>query len=195
MTIVDLACGFAESHKSSRIPESVGVDFNFEYGIPNTDNPIIGDVTQIPIRDHVASYVQANAILEHLLKPQLCMIEMRRIMKPNAPGSILIPTDAYNVPQVLKRFIKEFPFSFLWTVKKCVQFHTIWKLPGMAHISQVNIEDVEKWFKVDRRKIKRRRRVHKWFVHIAPFTLLVWWGFVRRLTVDEAEELVIPISR
>ena len=193
--IVDLACGFAESHTSSKILGSVGIDFNFIHGIPNTDMPVIGDVTNIPLRDHVASYVQANAILEHLPKPQLCMIEMRRIMKSDATGSILIPTDAYTVPQVLKRFIKEFPFSFLWTLKKVVQFRTIWKLPGMAHISQVNIKDVEKWFKVDRSKIERRRRVHKWFVHVAPFTPLVWWGWVRRLTVDEGEELIIPVRR
>jgi len=119
---------------------------------------------------------------------------MKRVMASGANGSILLPVDAYNIKQILKRFLKEFPFSCPWVLSKMVRTLTLWKIPGMTHVSQINISDVEKWFTVDHKRITYNRRLHKWFVHYGPMVLLIKFGLLKtRLTVPEYSEMVIPI--
>ena len=62
-------------------------------------------------------------------------------------------------------------------------------------ITQVDVEDVERWFKVDRSRLKYNRRLHKWFVHMTPMVVFIKLGLLKtRLTVDEYAEVVIPIE-
>lgn len=193
MTVLDLGCGFDEGVGHASVHEAVGIDINFHMGKATVANPIIGDVNHIPLKGDCVDYTHAHAILEHLPRPGLCLNEMKRTMRPGARGSILLPVDAYNIRQILGRFIKEFPFSLGWVLQKMVRTLTVWKIPGLTHVSQVDIEDVEKWFKVDLDRVRYNRRLHKWFVHMAPFTLFCRLGWVRRLEVEEYAEVIIPI--
>ena len=194
MVTLDLGCGFVEGLQAS-IQDAVGIDLNFQSGKVMVDHPITGDVNYVPLRRTCVDFVHAHAILEHLPMPQLCLNEMKRVMRAGAQGSILLPVDSYSIRQVLGRFIKEFPFSLPWVMDKLIRSVTLWKIPGLLHVSQIEIEDIEKWFKVDHDKIQVNRRLHKWFVHLAPFTPFCRLGWVRRLEVDEYAEVVIPICR
>lgn len=195
MTKLDLGCGFDESVGHSSLKDAIGIDLNFMRGQAAVDYPIIGDVNYIPIRCRCVDFIHAHSILEHLPRPHLCLNEMARTMKVGATGSILLPLNANMPIQILRRFIKEFPFSLGWVLEKLVRTITIWRLPGMLHITQISVEDIEKWFKVDHDKIEYRRRLHKWFVHIAPFSIFCRLGWIRRLEVDEYAEVVIPINQ
>lgn len=193
MIKLDLGCGFDESVGQVSLKDAIGIDLNFMYGKSTVAHPIMGDVNLIPIRSSSICFIHAHAILEHLPRPQLCLNEMKRVMKSGATGSILLPTNSYTIFMILMRFIKEFPFTIIWTIKKLMRTMTLWKIPGLVHVSQIDIEDIEKWFKVDHDKIRYIRRINKWFIHIAPFTYLSKIGLIRRLEVDEYEEVVIPI--
>jgi ubiquinone/menaquinone biosynthesis C-methylase UbiE len=156
----------------------------------------MADVNHLPIRSKLVKYVQCHALLEHLPNPEKCLNEMRRVLVLGGNGSILLPVDSYNVPQILKRLIKEFPFSLGWVLQKLWRTQTIWKIQGMTHVSQINIKDLEKWFTIDHKRIKYKRRLHKWFVHFAPMVPLIKMGLIkRRLTVEEYAEMVIPICQ
>jgi SAM-dependent methyltransferase len=194
MVKVDLGCGFHESHSASKLDDSVGVDINFQSGTPNTDIPIMADVKHLPLRTKTVKFVKCDALLEHLEDPVSCLNEMVRVMVPGANGSILLPVDAYNVPQILKRFIKEFPFSIPWVLQKLWRTLTLWKIPGMRHVSQINARDLERWFNVDHERIQYKLRLHKWFVHYGAMVPLIKLGLLkRRLTVPEYAEMVIPL--
>ena len=195
MTVIDIGCGFDEARGQASIPEAVGIDLNFESGTPMVAHPIIGDVTRIPLRDESGDFIHAHAILEHLPRADLCLDEMKRIMKSDGHGSILVPVDADSIRQVWRRFYKEFPFSLGWVLDKLYRSVTLWRIPGLLHVTQVNTQDVEKWFKVDKAQTKYNRRLHKWFVHRAPMVVLIKLGLLKtRLTVDEYAEVVIPIE-
>lgn len=194
MNVLDLGCGFDEAMGQASVKDAVGIDLNFHRGEAMVKHPIMGDVCHVSIRDDCIDYIHAHAILEHLFRPGLCLDEMKRTMKAGAKGSILLPVDSHNVPQILRRFIKEFPFSLGWVLDKLFRSVTLWRAPGMLHISQVNIEDVERWFNVDRERVQYNRRLHKWFVHMAPFTILCRLGWIRRLEVEEYADVVIPIT-
>ena len=193
---LDLGCGFHETHSESKLKDSVGIDINFQHGTPNTDTPIMADVNHLPLRSELVKFVQCHSLLEHLPNPARCLDEMRRVMVQGANGSILLPVDAYNVPQILRRYIKEFPFSLGWVLQKLWITHTIWKIPGMTHISQINLEDIENWFTVNHKGIRYKRRLHKWFVHFALMVPLIKLRIIKtRLTVNEYAEVVIPICK
>ena len=194
MIIIDIGCGFREGMGQASISEAVGLDLNFESGASMVAHPIISDVTRIPLKDESGDYLHAHAILEHLPRADLCLDEMKRIMKSDGRGSILIPVDAHSMRQVFGRFIKEFPFSIPWVLDKLIRSVTLWRIPGLLHVTQVNIQDVEKWFTVDKTQIKHNRRLHKWFVHMAPMVVLIKLGLLKtRLKVNEYAEVVIPI--
>ena len=196
MVVIDIGCGFRESMGQASVPEAVGLDLNFESGASMVAHPIISDVTRIPLKDECGQFLHAHAILEHLPRADSCLAEMKRIMRPDGQGSILVPVDAYSIRQVLGRFIKEFPFSLGWVLDKLYRSVTLWRIPGLLHVTQIEVKDVEKWFKVDKAKIKYNRRLHKWFVHRAPMVVLIKLGLLKtRLTVDEYAEVVIPICR
>ena len=196
MTVIDIGCGFDEAKGQASIPEAVGIDLNFESGESMVAHPVIGDVTSIPLRDKSGDFIHAHAILEHLSRADLCLDEMKRIMKPDGQGSILVPVDANSIRQVWRRFYKEWPFSLGWVLDKLIRSVTLWRIPGLLHVTQVDIKDVEKWFTVDKTKIKYNRRIHKWFVHMAPMVVLIKLDLLKtRLTVDEYAEVVIPISQ
>lgn len=193
MIKLDLGCGFDESVGQSSLKDAIGIDLNFMSGQATVAHPIIGDVNHVPIRCTCVDFIHAHAILEHLPRPHLCLNEMVRTMRQGATGSILLPVNANMPIQILRRFIKEFPFSMGWVLEKLVRSITIWRLPGMLHVTQINLEDIEKWFKVDHDKIEYRRRLHKWFVHRAPFTIFCRLGWLRRLEIKEQADVVIPI--
>lgn len=189
---LDLGCGFNENIGHESLREAIGIDLNFHRGQVSVNYPIISDVCNLPVRSHCIQFIHAHAILEHLARPQDCLKEMKRTMARDGHGSVLIPVDSYNIRQILNRFVKEFPFSLGWVFQKLVRSVTLWKIPGMLHISQVNIEDVEKWFKIE--GVSYRKRLHKWFVHATPLVILIKLGLLKtRLTVEEYAEVVIKI--
>lgn len=195
MTVIDLGCGFSEAMGQASIKNAVGVDLNFQSGRAMVEYPIIGDVTLAPLKDESGDFIHAHAILEHLSRADLCLYEMKRILKPDGQGSILIPVDANSIRQVWRRFYKEWPFSLGWVLDKMIRSVTLWRIPGLLHVTQVDLEDVERWFKVDRARVRYNRRLHKWFVHMAPMVVLIKLGLLKtRLTVDEYAEMVIPFE-
>lgn len=174
--ILDLGCGFKPEVGQRSIPGSVGFDLNFEHGKAMVDHPVLASVCYLPVRDKVAGFVNASAILEHLPETGKCLRDMRRVLRENGNGFILIPKDSRQIPQTLKRFLTEFPFTLHRVVKTLINASTFWKLPGVPHITQVNLSDVRKYFKITR--LQSRRYVHAWF-HWGPFKLLRKLGLVK----------------
>jgi len=118
-------------------------------------------------------------------------------MTPEAAGSVLIPISA-NMPRgILGRFIKEFPFSLGWVLSKLWRSITLWrKYPELVHVSQIEIEDLARFFKLNLEGAKHGRRVHKWFVHYGPMVPLIKAGILKtRLTVNEYSDIEIPIAK
>jgi len=102
---------------------------------------------------------------------------MRRVMRRGAGSFILIPVDARQMPQTLKRFIAEFPFTLHRVIHTLINSATFWHLPGVRHITQVSLRDVSKRFRIVRRW--RRKYLHAWF-HWGPFRLLRKLGLLSR---------------
>lgn len=192
---VDLGCGFLERHTADAA--SIGIDVNFEHGVAKPMNPIIADVQYIPVRSGCIERVYARAVLEHLRRAGLCLWDMHRIMRGGATGIVLIPVEANMPRQILRRFYKEFPFSVGWVLSKLWRASTLWRRhSGMTHVTQLGVEDVEKYFRVDHNNIVSHRRVHKWFVHYGPFVLLIKLGVLKsRLTVDEYADITFSIEK
>lgn len=192
MVAVDLGCGWSPKlHRS--LSRAVGIDLNFHLGKTMVAHPAIADVQHVPIRDGVAEFVQASAILEHVSHPELALAEMRRIMRPGAEGLILIPCDARQMPQTLRRFIKEFPFSISRTLINLWRSSRTWRKGGLSHMSQVEPKDILPYFTIT--AFKKLRRPHFWFARLGPFWILAKLGLaVRPIMVEEFAEWHINIK-
>ena len=191
--IVDLGCGFKPKVGQRSVPNSIGLDLNFQHGKVMADNPVISDVQVLPIRDEVADFVNASAILEHLPRAGDAMNEMRRIMRPASNGFILIPVDSRQIPQSLRRFVKEWPFSLRRILHQLYNSATLWKIPGMPHITQIDLSDIRNFFTIDNLRI--RRYEHAWFKH-GPLKILRKLGLVKRTVyIKEFAEWYIWIGK
>jgi len=175
-------------------PDAVGIDVNFVHGAAACAHPVMADAQHVPMRDGVADHIRAHSILEHLPDATSCLDDMHRIMRPGATGSVLLPVEAYLPRQILRRFLREFPFSAGWVLGKLWRSVTLWRrCPEMVHCTQVRLGDLGRYFEVG--EPVYRRRLHKWFVHAGPFTLLARAGLVRRLTVDEYADFTVEIAK
>ena len=169
---------------------SIGVDINFEHGKVYVDTPIIADAHNLPVRDGVVDVFYAKAILEHLEYPIKCMRDISRTLKKTAYGIILVPRDADTRREVFRRFVKEFPFATLYALKKMWKWRKYFKIDGLMHKTQIEVSDVEHYFKVDTRGIIWHKRLNQWFVHKTPFVFLIKLGILKtRLFVDEMAEI------
>jgi len=190
--ILDIGCGFKPEVGQSSIKNAVGIDINFHHGAIMVENPIMADAQHIPIRTHTIHFCNCQALLEHIPEPQKCLSDMKRIMRENGSGFILIPVDSRQIYQTMKRFIKEFPFSIFQTLKTLRKASTFWKLPGMLHIRQISLQNIAKHFKITNVGLKRHE--HLWYAY-GPFRILRKLGLVHRVMVDEYSEYYVWVKR
>lgn len=179
---LDIGCGWEREHLS--IVDAVGIDLNIPHGEIKVNYPIIADAQNIPIRKHSVSFINCQALLEHIQSPSKCMNDMNLALTKNGRGLILIPIDANWPRNMLKRFVKEFPCSIISTVILLYRIMILWKIPGMAHIRKVNLEDVANHFRIINVSILRKPH---WYNFGNPFPLR---GFLHpllngKILVDE----------
>jgi SAM-dependent methyltransferase len=187
--ILDIGCGFKPEVGHSSVKNAVGIDLNFKHGKIMVEHPIIADAQHLPLKKHIFEFVNCQALLEHLPQPHLCMADMRRVMKWNSLGFILIPIDSRQTYQTMKRFLKEFPFSTFQTLKTLWKASTLWKIPGMLHIRQITLQNITCHFRI--LKVLKKRHEHLWFAH-GPFKILRRLGIVNRwVKVDAYAEYYI----
>jgi SAM-dependent methyltransferase len=193
--IGDIGCGFLPDIKQSSVFNSIGLDINFEHGKVMVKYPIISDAQYIPIKDNCIDFYNCQGLLEHLSDPRKCLRDMKRSLKPNGKGFILIPIDSRQIYQTLFRFIKEFPYSFLRTVTQLKNAMTIWKMKGMLHIRQISIDNIKEYFKIER--LARKRHTHFWFDYKrTPIRILKRLKLLRRnIKVKEYSEWYVWIRK
>jgi len=192
--VLDVGCGIMPEHGTTK--DSIGVDINFEHGKVYVDTPIIADAHNLPIRDSVVDVFYAKAILEHLEKPSKCMKDISRTLRETAYGIILIPCDADTRREVFRRFVKEFPFATIYTLKKMWKWRKYYKIDGLMHKTQIDLSDVQQYFNVDTNGIIWHKRLNQWFVHKTPLVLLIKLGMLKtRLFVNEMAEIEFMVTR
>lgn len=193
--IIDIGCGFNPDVNQVSVSNAIGIDRNFEKGKIMTDFPILSDAQHLPIRKGCIDFINCQAILEHIPNPELCLKDMGYIAKDKCKGVILIPIDSRQIYQTLIRTIKEFPFSLRRTFWNLIKSVTLWKVEGMLHITQINLSDIRRYFKIDKVGIKRHN--HFYFNIYGLF----WWlkKFkiinVRPVKVNEYAEWYIWFSK
>ena len=191
-TFLDVGCGWETSHLS--IPDAVGVDINIPIGKVNVEHPIVGDAQLIPVRSGSISFVNCQALLEHIPRPGECLLGMSSVLMKGGKGFILIPVDADWPRNMFKRFFKEFPCSILSTMLLLYRIRKYWKIPGMAHIRQVSLDDIKRYFVITKVKIVKKQH---WYNYGNPFPLR---GFLYpllkgRIVVDEFAEYHIWVKK
>jgi SAM-dependent methyltransferase len=175
--VLDVGCGFKPDIGQCSIGNSIGVDLNFQNGDVMVVHPIMADAQHLPIRMKSIDFVNCQALLEHIPHPTKCMEEISQVMKREGRGFILIPIDSRQTPQTMTRFFKEWPFSIPKTIEVLYKANTLWKLPGMYHIVQINLDDIKRYFKIT--KVLKKRHEHFWF-SMGPFRILRKLGLVKR---------------
>lgn len=167
--IADLACGYLPEHTSDE--ESIGLDLNFEHGKPKVAFPIIGSVTNIPLRDNVIDHEFGRDILEHLDNPSDMLKEMNRTLKPSGTVYIRIPVESNLVRQQFKRIFLDFPFGLITAFKMCVKSERIWKKhKGMLHLWTITPRYIGHYFKITNLYIHRQPRLWwSYFFHSKDF--------------------------
>ena len=143
---LDIGCGWETEHLS--INDAIGVDRNIPKGKPRVAYPIISDAQNIPIREKSIDFINCQALLEHIPKPEKCMSDMDLVLKEKGKGFILIPINANWPRNMLKRYVKEFPFSMFSVLRLLIRIRKYWKIPGMAHIKQINLLEKDKKGKI-----------------------------------------------
>jgi len=169
MVSIDIACGW-ESGRHNPEYADVNLDINFSRAkkefMDNLKNPIIASADRIPIRDNVIDNLSANAILEHLPKPEMLLEDSRRIMRARAIGKFIIPIITSHFKYCLYLFFIAFPFSIIEIKGSLPRFYRNRNDLGFAHIRDVKPKDIIRYF--GQWKITKVRYRHKWFYG--------WWG-------------------
>jgi len=191
-TVLDIGCGFEPEVGQASMKNAVGIDINFQHGSIMVQNPILADAQHLPLRARTFDFVSCQALLEHIPKPELCISDIKRVMREDGSGFILIPVDSRQIYQTMKRFIKEFPFSIIQTLKTLRKAWTLWKLPGMLHIRKITLQNISKYLKIT--KVGKKRHEHLWYAH-GPFRILRKLGLVNRVMVDEYAEYYVWVKR
>jgi len=165
--------------------EAVGMDINLKG--KRTEYPIIASVEKVPIRSDCAHYVRCTDVLEHCDHPWHTLSEIKRTMKRDGRGFLMFPVDANWPRQLLKRFIKEFPFSIPSTLTMLWRLRKYKGVKGMPHVSQVRLSDTEYLFRVT--SSSTARKLHWYFVR-GPFRFMK-----RRLEVGEFANLKVEVGQ
>lgn len=186
MSILDIGCGVMPEHGS--ISNAIGIDINFQHGSISVEHPIIADAHNLPIRSSSCKITHANAILEHLNRPDLALNEINRVLKPEGFGHINIPIGCDTRKEVFKRFFKEFPCATLYTIKKIWKWRRYFKIDGLMHKRLVTLQFIQKYVDIDFEGLNELLRPHQWFVWRTPFYFLHKWGLIRMVYVREMGE-------
>lgn len=191
---VDIGCGWEEMDHLA-VTDAVGIDLNIPQKPPRVEYPIVADAHYIPIREGSADFMNCQALLEHIPDPDKCMEDMSKTMKDNGRGFILIPVEANWPRNMMKRFLKEFPFSLFSVVRLLYRIRTLWKIPGMPHIRQITLDDVKRHFKIDKVGVHKKPHWYTWGRPWPVRGILMPLIPVGRITVDEFAVWHIWVSK
>lgn len=86
-TLVDVGCGTRpyEDLFVGHVRRYIGIDWPAPHAAANPH--VVGDATQLPLRDGSANSVLATEVMEHVAEPALLLAEIARVL---APGGVLI---------------------------------------------------------------------------------------------------------
>jgi len=114
MFSLDVGCGHRENHDKKR--GMIGIDRM------RGKCDVLADAHFLPFKHDVFETIFLYAILEHLVNPNKCMEEARRVSKANARIYISIPQITSMVKWNLRKSVTDFPFgllvSFRWLIRR-----------------------------------------------------------------------------
>jgi ubiquinone/menaquinone biosynthesis C-methylase UbiE len=121
-TVLDIGCGSAlvADQLRDRVAHYVGLDFGGHHiesaakRSRDLDGPlrtsfIRGDGERLPLRDSSVDVVVFTEVIEHLLRPELAVWEIARVLRPG--GSLVMTTN--NASEMPLRFPLSDPFAYL----------------------------------------------------------------------------------
>lgn len=128
--VLDIGCGsgLAADQLASLDVHYVGLDFGGPHiesaaarfagstGLPLATSFVRGDGERLPFRDATVDVVVFTEVIEHLLRPELAVWEIARVLKPG--GTLVMTTN--NASEMPLRFPLSDPMAF---AEKAIGFH------------------------------------------------------------------------
>lgn len=113
---------------------------------------VTGDAHTLPFKDSFFDEVFCLEMLEHVENPSQVISEIKRVLKKNGKGIILIPTESYL-------------FRAIWFIWNAI--NPIWK---HAHIQHFNKKTVTHLLKQRGLKIRRSKSIQLNMLYLVEFT-------------------------
>lgn len=112
----------------------------------------VADARSLPFKDDFFDYVFCIEMLEHVQNPQKVIREIKRVLKNNGQGTILVPTDNLMFKTIW----------FLWNLYKPVWNH--------AHIQSFNYLTVKKLLEKEKLKIIETKKFNMGMMLLIKFS-------------------------
>lgn len=123
--------------------------------------PIMASAQDLPFRKGVISRLQCRAVMEHLPRPFKALADFKYVLGRGGIILIVVPIICNHYKHYFIEVFTAFPFGLIDILACMRRLTSHWHEDGLAHVSDVQPENVTPFFK--RTLVKGKYYRHKWF--------------------------------